>query len=331
MSLKPKHKISIAGLCLVIVIILSLTIGNTLVSLPQLIQALFHFDSTNDIHTLISETRASRTIIALLTGAALAVAGLLMQVLTRNPIASPDILGVNAGAVFWIILSLTVIQIASFQILTTIAFLGALFVTVVVVALSMFRQTKFSPNRVILAGAAISALFSAFSQGLLIMNESNIQSLLFWLGGSVSLRNIWDVPWAIPLILVLILIAFLMSAQINILMTSDEIASGLGQNIKQIKWVIIFIISALAGISVALAGSIMFVGLIVPHISKKMIPPNYKYLIPFTAFIGAILMLISDILARLIIKPLELPIGVITAVIGSVTLIAIIRKGLKRL
>ena len=114
-------------------------------------------------------------------------------------------------------------------------------------------------------------------------------------------------------------------------MTSDEIATGLGQNIKLTKGLIIVIISALAGISVAIAGSILFVGLIVPNITKKLLPPNYKYLIPMTAMCGAMLMMISDIIARIIIQPLELPIGVITAVIGSVTLIAIMKKGIQRL
>ncbi|MCD0875027.1 staphyloferrin B ABC transporter permease subunit SirB, partial [Staphylococcus aureus] len=223
------------------------------------------------------------------------------------------------------------IQIQSFKMIVVIAFLGAIVVTILVVALGMFRQTLFSPHRVILAGAAIAMLFTAFTQGILIMNETDLQGLLFWLSGSVSLRNIWDIPWIIPLVLILILIAFSMAAHINILMTSDDIATGLGQNIKLIKWMIIMLISMLAGISVAVAGSIVFVGLIVPNISKRLLPPNYKYLIPFTALAGAILMIISDIVARIIIKPLELPIGVVTAVIGAIVLIYIMKKGRQRL
>ncbi|MGP5093524.1 FecCD family ABC transporter permease, partial [Staphylococcus equorum] len=183
----------------------------------------------------------------------------------------------------------------------------------------------------ILAGAAISALFGAFTQGILIMNQSNLQSFLFWLSGSVAMRNVWEVPWVIPIIIIFLLIAFAMSSHINILMTSDEIASSLGQKVKLTKMVMVLTISALAGISVALAGSIMFIGLIVPNISKKLMPANYKYLIPFTAVSGAMLMTLSDILARTIIQPLELPIGVITAVIGSITLIYIIRKGIQRI
>ncbi|MDG6524599.1 iron ABC transporter permease [Staphylococcus aureus] len=247
MLLKPKYQIVIAGLCLAIVAILSLMIGNTLVSPGTVIQALFNFDSENDLHDVVTGARASRTIIALLTG------------------------------------------------------------------------------------AAIAMLFTAFTQGILIMNETDLQGLLFWLSGSVSLRNIWDIPWIIPLVLILILIAFSMAAHINILMTSDDIATGLGQNIKLIKWMIIMLISMLAGISVAVAGSIVFVGLIVPNISKRLLPPNYKYLIPFTALAGAILMIISDIVARIIIKPLELPIGVVTAVIGAIVLIYIMKKGRQRL
>ena len=329
MLLKPKSKLILSGLCLIVVTILSLIVGNTLVPLSQLVQAFFHFDSSNDIHILIIESRASRTIIALLTGAALAVSGLLMQVLTRNPIASPGLFGVNAGAVFFVIAGLTLFSIQSFEALIILAFIGAILVTVVVIMLGMFKQAQFSPKRVILAGAAISALFSAFTQGIMIMNENNLQSFLFWLSGSVSFRNIWEVPWVIPLIVIALVVALALSSRINILMTSDDIATALGQNIKITKFIIIILISVLAGVSVAIAGSIMFVGLIIPNISKKLLPPNYKYLIPFNAISGAILMLLSDIIARIIIQPLELPIGVITAIIGAITLIYIMRKGIQ--
>ncbi|MDW5470357.1 FecCD family ABC transporter permease [Staphylococcus equorum] len=331
MLLKPWYKLMLSGLCLIVVTILSLIIGNTLVSLSQLVQALFHFNSNNDIHILLAESRASRTIIAILTGAAFSVSGLLMQVLTRNPIASPGLFGVNSGAVFFVICGLTFFKVQSFEVLIAISFIGAIIVTILVITLGMFKQAQFSPKRVILAGAAISALFGAFTQGILIMNQSNLQSFLFWLSGSVAMRNLWEVPWIIPIIIVFLLIAFAMSSHINILMTSDEIASSLGQKIKLTKFLIVLTISALAGISVSLAGSIMFIGLIVPNISKKLMPANYKYLIPFTAISGAMLMTLSDILARTIIQPLELPIGVITAVIGSITLIYIIRKGIQRI
>lgn len=331
MLLKPQYKLLLSSLCLIIITILSLTIGNTLVSLPQLIQALFHFDSKNDIHTLVFESRSSRTIIALLTGASLAVSGLFMQVLTRNPIASPGLFGVNAGAVFFVIVGLTLFSIQSFQFLIFLSFFGAILVTIIVVTLGMFKQARFSPKRVNLAGAAISALFSAFTQGIMIMNESNLQSFLFWLSGSVSVRNIWEFPWVIPIIFITLLIAFFMSAHLNILMTSDDIAKSLGQKVILTKLTIILIISILAGISVAIAGSIMFVGLIIPNISKKLLPLNYKYLIPFNAISGAILMLLSDIVSRIIIAPLELPIGVITAIIGAVTLIYIMRKDVQNI
>ncbi|WP_426427793.1 FecCD family ABC transporter permease [Staphylococcus equorum] len=331
MLLKPWYKLMLSGLCLIVVTILSLIIGNTLVSLSQLVQALFHFNSNNDIHILLAESRASRTIIAILTGAAFSVSGLLMQVLTRNPIASPGLFGINSGAVFFVICGLTFFKVQSFEVLIAISFIGAIIVTILVITLGMFKQAQFSPKRVILAGAAISALFGAFTQGILIMNQSNLQSFLFWLSGSVAMRNLWEVPWVIPIIIVFLLIAFAMSSHINILMTSDEIASSLGQKVKLTKFLIVLTISALAGISVSLAGSIMFIGLIVPNISKKLMPANYKYLIPFTAISGAMLMTLSDILARTIIQPLELPIGVITAVIGSITLIYIIRKGIQRI
>ncbi|MFQ3905214.1 iron ABC transporter permease [Staphylococcus sp. Mo2-7] len=329
MLLKPWYKLMLSGLCLIVVTILSLIIGNTLVSLSQLVQALFHFNSNNDIHILLAESRASRTIIAILTGAAFSVSGLLMQVLTRNPIASPGLFGVNSGAVFFVICGLTFFKVQSFEALIAISFIGAIIVTVLVITLGMFKQAQFSPKRVILVGATISALFGAFTQGILIMNQSNLQSFLFWLSGSVAMRNVWEVPWVIPIIIIFLLIAFAMSSHINILMTSDEIASSLGQKVKLTKMIMVLTISALAGISVSLAGSIMFIGLIVPNISKKLMPANYKYLIPFTAMSGAMLMTLSDILARTIIQPLELPIGVITAVIGSITLIYIIRKGIQ--
>ncbi|ARJ51176.1 FecCD family ABC transporter permease [Staphylococcus lutrae] len=326
MSFKPIYHMIIAGLCLIVVTLLSLMIGPTLVSLPQLIQAFFHFDARNDIHTLVIDSRVSRTLIALLTGAALSVSGLLMQVLTRNAVASPGLFGVNAGAIFFVIFCVTWVRIQSFSTLIVIAIAGALFVTLLVVALGMFKQTRFSPQRVILAGASISMLFTAFTQGMLIMNETQLQGLLFWLGGSVSLRNIWEVPWIIVLIGILLLLAFLMASHINILMTSDDIAAGLGQNVQLTKWILIALISALAGSSVALAGSILFVGLIIPNIAKRLLPPRYQLLIPYSALLGACLMIGSDIVARLIIQPLELPVGIMTGVLGAIVLIYMMKK-----
>ncbi|PIC64655.1 iron-siderophore ABC transporter permease [Sporosarcina sp. P13] len=307
---------------------LSISLGQNSIPFHTTIEALIHFDATNTDHIIVTTSRLTRAIIATVIGANLAVAGALMQAMTRNPLAAPDILGVNAGALFFIVLSATFFSVDSLQSYMWIAFLGAAIAGVSVYSLGSLGKDGLSPIKIILAGAAISALFISFTQGLLVIDEQRIQSILFWLAGSVSGRSLDMIMPVLPYMLVALLIALFLGKPVTILLSGEDVAKSLGQRTVLLKVMIGAVVIVLAGSSVAVAGSIGFIGLIVPHLVKGIVGPDYRWIIVLSALIGASLLLLADVAARFVIAPQEMPIGVMTAFIGTPFFIYIARKGL---
>jgi iron complex transport system permease protein len=260
----------------------------------------------------------------------LAVAGVLMQALTRNPLASPSIFGVNAGAVFAIVLFSTFFSVTSLNTFLWLAFLGASVAGALVYGLGSLGKDGLSPVRIVLSGAAISALFMAFTQGILVIGQEGLDNVLFWVAGSVSGRDVSMVMPLVPAFVVGIVLAILAAPQINILLSGDDVAKGLGQNTLLIKVVLSLLIIGLAGGSVALGGSIGFIGLMVPHMVRSVVGYDHKWLIPLSALWGAILLLCADVISRFVIMPEEVPIGVTTAILGAPFFIYLARKGGKR-
>jgi len=210
------------------------------------------------------------------------------------------------------------------------AFLGAGVAAVVVYFLGSMGRDGLSPIKIVLAGAAITALFVSFTQGLLVINEQKIQTILFWLGGSVSGRSIEMLLPVLPFMIVAGLISLFLGRAINIFISGEDIAKSLGQRTIVIKVVIGVIVVILAGGSVAVAGLIGFIGLIVPHMARGLVGNDYRWVIPFSALIGASLLLFADVAARFVIIPREMPIGVMTALIGTPFFIYIARRGLSK-
>ncbi|ALS78441.1 iron ABC transporter permease [Planococcus sp. ANT_H30] len=307
--------------------VLSLSLGQNSIPFWTTIEALLYFDATNTEHIIVTTSRMTRTIIATFIGANLAVAGALMQAMTRNPLASPDILGVNAGALFFIVLSATFFSVDSLQSYMWIAFLGAGVAGVSVYFLGSLGKDGLSPIRLVLAGAAISALFVSFTQGLLVVDEQRLQSILFWLAGSVSGRSLDMIIPVLPYMLIALIIALFLGKPVTILLAGEDVAKSLGQRTALLKVVIGIVVIVLAGGSVAVAGSIGFIGLIVPHLVKGIVGPDYRWVIILSALMGASLLLLADVVARFIIAPQEMPIGVMTALIGTPFFIYIARKG----
>nr|WP_186577193.1 iron ABC transporter permease [Aquibacillus kalidii] len=319
--------LAVSLLLLVIVGIASLSLGKMSIPFTETVEALFQYDPSNTNHIIVRTSRLTRTLIAITIGASLSIAGTLMQALTRNPMAAPDIFGVNAGALFFIVFSSTFLSVESLTSYMWIGFLGALVAGVIVYFLGSLRESGLLPTRLILAGAAISALFVSFTQGMLVLDEQKMQSVLFWLAGSVAGRDMETLLPVLPFIIIGLLLALSMGKNLNILMSGEDVAKSLGQNTFMIKVLAGFIIVFLAGGSVAIAGSIGFIGLVVPNIVKGLAGPNYQWVIPLSGIMGAVLLLLSDVVARLIIAPSEMPIGVMTAFIGTPFFIYIARKG----
>ena len=318
------------GLALVVLLLcagLSLAAGATWIEPSQLLKGLLQPDSLSAGQQLIFNSRLARTLMAVAVGASLAVAGALMQALTRNPLASPGLFGVNAGATFAIILCSSLFALSSMSQWLWCVFIGAALAGSLVWLIGNRGQGSLNPLRIVLAGAAITALFSAFSQALLVVNEEGLDTVLFWLAGSLSER---DLGLAAPLLMgvaLALLGALLLAGQVNVLNAGEAIAIGLGQRTGLIRWLMSVLIIGLAGSAVALAGSIGFIGLLVPHMVRKGLSIDHRWLLPGCAVLGAILLLLADTLGRLVILPQEVPVGVMTALFGAPFFIFLARRG----
>ncbi|MCC4265828.1 iron ABC transporter permease [Oceanimonas baumannii] len=315
------------GGALLLCMLLSLMSGASWIGPAEVAMALLQPDAGNINHLLVSTTRLSRTLLAVVVGASLAVAGALMQALTRNPLASPGLFGINAGAAFFIILFSSLFSLASLQAWLWCAFIGAALAGALVWLIGNMGQGRLNPLRLVLAGAAITALFSAFSQALLVMNQDGLDTVLFWLAGSLNERTL---AMAMPLLagsLVALLVALLCAGPLNVLSAGEDIAAGLGQRLGLIRLLLSVLIIGLAGSAVALAGSIGFIGLMVPHMVRKSISIDHRWLLPGCALAGAILLLLADLVARVVILPQEVPVGVMTALLGAPFFILLARRG----
>jgi iron complex transport system permease protein len=316
-----------AGVVLLLSGVLSLAVGATWIPLSQVFAAFVHPDPLSIGHVLVTTTRLSRTLMAMAVGASLAVAGALMQALTRNPLASPGLFGINAGATFFIILFSSLFSLSSPDAWLWCAFIGAAVAGSLVWLIGNMGQGSLSPLRIVLAGAAMAALFSAFSQALLVVNQDGLDTVLFWLAGSLTERSL---SVAAPLLLCGVLGlcgAMLLAGQVNVLNAGEEIATGLGQRTGLIRLLMSVLVVCLAGSAVALAGSIGFIGLLVPHMVRKGLSIDHRWLLPGCALLGAIVLLLADTLSRVLILPQEVPVGVMTALFGAPFFILLARRG----
>ncbi|WP_411292497.1 FecCD family ABC transporter permease [Vibrio parahaemolyticus] len=297
--------------------------SNFSLSVNDLTSYWFAFDEGNMLHQILATLRAPRTYAGLLIGASLAVSGVLMQGLTRNPLASPSILGINAGAACF--MALASIGVPFFSQLNPIinAVFGALLSGGAVMLLGGFFSARSHPLRLVLAGIAISALLIGLTRASVILADDMAYSVLHWLTGSLSAVDSqqWQQQW--PFATLGLVLAMGLARNLNLLALGDEVAVGLGGNIRLTRLISGLAVVLLAGTSVAIAGPIGFVGLLVPHLVRPIVGHNYHILIPVSALCGAALVTWSDALSRAIAFPAETPVGVITALLGTPCFIAI--------
>jgi iron complex transport system permease protein len=278
-------------------------------------------------HIVLQTIRLPRALIAAAVGASLAISGVLMQTLTKNPLASPGIFGINAGGAFMVVVAVTLFGVTNLQSFTWLAFTGAGLAAVGVFVISSAGNKGLTPMKLTLAGAAITAMFSSFTQGLLVLNEAALEQVLFWLAGSVQGRSLELLNGVFPYIAVGWVLALVIAGKMNILSMGEDVAKGLGLKTSLIKFLALAIVVLLAGGSVAVAGPIGFIGIVIPHLARKIIGVDHRWLIPFSGLLGAILLLVADIGARYIIMPQEVPVGVMTAIIGAPFFVYVARKG----
>lgn len=304
----------------------SIAFGVTDIPLSAVWESFSGHNGSNE-HLVIQTTRIPRALIAASAGASLAVAGALMQVITRNPIASPSTLGVNAGAVFFIILATGWLNISGLQALTWVALIGAAVSGSFVFFLGSMGRDGMTPVKITLAGASMAAFFSSLTQGLMLSDGKMFDQVLVWLVGSVAGRDISQLSAVGPYMGAGMLIALLLPRHLNVLSMGDDIARGLGQSTALIKILAAAAVILLAGGSVAVAGPIAFIGIIIPHIVRYLVGTDYRWILPYSAILGALLLVSADLASRYIAMPKEIPVGVMTALLGVPFFVYIARKG----
>jgi iron complex transport system permease protein len=307
----------------------SLGLGAADISTQTIWQSLFAFDNSTE-HLIIRTVRLPRSLAALCVGAGLGVAGAIMQGLTRNPLADPGILGINAGAALAVVGTVFFWGSASASVYTWSAFTGAALAAVAVYGLGSMGRGGLTPLNLTIAGAALTAFLSSLTTALLLLSQRTLEEIRFWLAGSVAGRDLELVGQIFPYVMLGLLAAILLSKQITVLSLGDEVATGLGQKTLWIKTAAAAVVVVLAGSSVAAAGPIGFVGLVIPHIIRILVGVDYRWILPYSAVAGAILLLVSDIAARLVTRPQELPVGVMTALVGAPFFLYLARWKIKK-
>jgi iron complex transport system permease protein len=282
--------------------------------------------ATSEKISLIREIRLPREIGAIFVGAALAISGAIMQGITRNPLADPGLLGLTAGANAVLAITIALIPQANYFLIMIACFIGAALGAIMVFGISSLKKGGFSPFRIVMSGAAVSAFLYAVSEGISIYFKIS-KDVSMWTAGGLIGTSWLQLQVIVPFILIGSLISLLLSRQLTILSLSEEVAVGLGQKTTQTKTILIIIIIILAGASVALIGNMTFIGLMIPHIVRAIVGTDYRFIIPMSAITGASFMLLADTLGRTINSPYETPVAAIVAIIGLPFFLFIIHKG----
>lgn len=312
-------------LLLFMLAVIHLGVGARAVSPQTVIQALFHFDAKNFDHRIVISLRLLRMAAAMLVGAALGVAGVLLQALIRNPLGEPHILGLNAGAAFSVVLC-TALGVAGLS-QSLVAAGGAAALFSLVMALSSAGRGGLTPLKVTLCGVALSAMVSSLTAAILILDEQTLLAMRTWLVGDLAGMSWEKVRQALLPSLVGVVLAI--APGLNILALGDRMACGLGVNILRIRLMAMIAIALLCGAAVSVAGPLGFIGLLVPGVIRRLVTEDIRQMLPLAALLGAAVLLLADIVARTLLAPQELATGVMTALVGAPVFIFIASRFLK--
>ncbi|NDJ21045.1 iron chelate uptake ABC transporter family permease subunit [Nostoc sp. B(2019)] len=320
----------VLGLCILLIcLVYSVTLGAAEIPLGKTLTSFIAFDGSYQ-HLVIQTVRLPRSLVAILVGSALAVSGALMQGLTRNPLADPGILGIESGAALAVVTTIFVFGSSDLSFLTIVAFLGAGATAMLVYFLGSLGRGGATPLNLTVAGAALTALISSLTTAILIVSQRTLEEIRFWLAGSLAGRDINIFFQALPFVVMGLVVAFALGRQITTMSLGEDVAKGLGQQTTWIKIITAISVVLLAGSSVSLTGPIGFIGLVVPHIVRFFIKADYRWILPYSAVVGAILLLVADIAARVLLKPQELPVGVMTAIVGAPFFVYLAKSKVKK-
>jgi iron complex transport system permease protein len=307
---------------LMLCILASLAFGARYVSFHEVVDALLHSD-TSSLNAIVVQERIPRTIFSLIAGASLGVSGVLMQAITRNPIADPSILGVNTGASLFVVSGIAFFHINTAGEYVWFALAGAAITAIFVYGIGSMGSGGATPIKLALAGAATSAALSSLVSAIILPRTDVMNAFRFWQVGSVSGATWAGISSVLPFLFAGLIIGILSAPALNALALGDDVATGLGVRTGIVRIIGAFAGVLLCGATTALAGPIGFVGLMVPHTMRLICGPNLRFIIPMSAIGGAVILTLSDVIGRLIGSPSELEAGIVTAFLGAPILIFI--------
>ncbi|MGO2683791.1 MAG: FecCD family ABC transporter permease [Microbacterium sp.] len=315
----------LSAIVLAVMLLLSIAVGSKDIPLSTVVESLLRPSGEGDAY-VVWELRIPRTVVGLCVGVALGVAGALIQALTRNPLADPGILGVNAGASFFVALGVAMFGISSVSGYMWLAFAGALVVTVAVYLIGSGGRGGADPVQLALAGVALSAVLGGIVTAMVLLDPIAFDKMRNWNAGSVVGRG-WDTLLPVlPFLITGVLLAVVVAPSLNAVALGDDLARSLGTNIVRTRILVLVAVTLLAGGATAIAGPIGFVGLMVPHIARWIVGPDQRWILAYTILLAPCLMLAADIVGRIVIRPGEFPVGIVTAFVGAPVLILLVRR-----
>ncbi len=325
---------TIVFVILLVTVLISISIGTTYIPFSKIIDSLFNSaNKNNTLNIIIRNIRLPRIILSFLVGSGLAIAGVIFQGLIRNPMVDPYIVGISAGAGTGVTMAIVLNISCSFlwfDTLPLMAFLGALITVYIVYQLARVGN-KIPVMTFLLAGVAISFVLNAIMSFLMIMGTNDTHKILYWVLGSIAGRGWQEIKTMLPYFIIGIIPIIFYMKDLNIILLGEENAHYLGVDVEKVKKILIVSASLLTASVVSVSGSIGFIGLVIPHIARMLIGPDHRKLIPLAGFLGGIFLLISDDLARSLLPPLEIPVGIITALAGGPYFIYLLRKNKKEI
>ena len=326
----PRTLPRLAGLplCAVVlaaVVMASIAIGAKSIPLGDVIAGLFGDDGSESA-AIVRELRVPRTLVGLAVGVALGLAGALMQALTRNPLADPGILGVEAGAAAAIVTAIAAFKVTEPSAYIWFSFLGAALASVVVYLLGSHGRAGATPVRLALAGVAVTAALSAFTNGLILLDPEAFDEFRHWVVGSLAGRDLTILAEVGPFLIAGTLIALALARPLNALALGDDSGRALGARVGRTRVLGAVAITLLCGAATAVAGPIVFLGLAVPHMARAIAGPDQRWVLGYSLLLAPILLLTADVIGRIVISPSELEVGIVTALIGAPVFIALVRR-----
>ena len=316
--------IAIAAVILIIGAVTAMGFGSVHIAFNDVTSSLFTSSDNGTIDAIVQNVRLPRILISMFVGMSLAASGCIIQAVMRNPMADPGIIGVSSGASFVTILIMMVFP-AFTKWIPLFSFTGAMLACGLINTLAYVRGSLIS-SRLILAGVAVNAVFGAGTSIISVLNSEKLGSVIMWLNGSLVGKSWNDANLLIPYLIVGLVLAFICIPTANVLQLGDENARSLGVNLERSRFLLALLGAYLAGITVSFVGIIGFVGLIIPHISRMLVSSDYKYMLPLSIILGAMLVLFADTCARTLFMPIELPVGSLIAIVGGPFFVYLLRK-----